>query len=155
MSDSAEIKAIKQQQELLKDKIELKKLEYEIGEMHAVQTRGRSISVGAGCGGIIELSIRTDETTVWMQLQPIEAVELINTLAAQCGLDVATRPKDDYATWRSWDPNVLPDTTQTGLGAWQLSDGARERLQANKAVKEVRVEEPEKPLLPEETNEPK
>ena len=67
-----------------------------------------------------------------MQLQPIEAVELINTLAAQCGLDVATRPKDDYATWRSWDPNVLPDTTQTGLGAWQLSDGARERLIAKK-----------------------
>lgn len=89
-----------------------------------------------------------------MQLQPIEAVELINTLAAQCGLDVATRPKDDYATWRSWDPNVLPDTEQTGLGAWQLSDGARERLQANKAIKEVRVGEPEKPLLPEETNEP-
>ena len=89
-----------------------------------------------------------------MQLQPTEAVELINTLAAQCGLDVATRPKDDYATWRSWDPSVLPDTTQTGLGAWQLSDGARERLQANKAIKEVRVEEPEKPLLPEKTDEP-
>lgn len=154
MSDSAEIKAIKQQQELLKEKIELKRLEYEIGEMHAIQTRGRSISVGAACGGVIEVSVRTDETTVWMQLQPIEAVELINTLAAQCGLDVATRPKDDYATWRSWDPNVLPDTTQTGLGAWQLSDGARERLQANKTIKEVRVEEPEKPLLPEKTDEP-
>lgn len=40
MSDSAEIKAIKEQQELLKEKIELKNLEYKIGEMHAVQTRG-------------------------------------------------------------------------------------------------------------------
>ena len=154
MSDSAEIKSIKEQQNLLKEKLELKKLEFEMGEIHSCQTRGRSISVGAACGGVIEISIRTDEITVWMQLQPTEAVELINTLAAQCGLDVATRPKDDYATWRSWDPNVLPDTTQTGLGAWQLSDGARERLQANKAVKEVRVEEPEKPLLPEKTDEP-
>ena len=154
MSDSAEIKSIKEQQNLLKEKLELKKLEFEMGEIHSCQTRGRSISVGAACGGVIEVSIRTDYTTVWMQLQPTEVVELINTLSAQCGLDVATRPKDDYATWRSWDPNVLPDTAQTGLGAWQLSDGARERLQANKAVKEVRVEEPEKPLLPEKTDEP-
>ena len=84
MSDSVEIKSIKQQQELLKEQIELKRIEYEIGEMHAIQTRGRSISVGAACGGVIEISIRTDEITVWMQLQPTEAVELINTLAAQC-----------------------------------------------------------------------
>ena len=153
MSSSAEIKSIKEQQELLKEKIELKKLEFEMGEIHAFQTRGRSISVGAGTGGVIEISIRTDDTTVWMQLQPTEAVELINTLAAQCGLDVATRPKEDYATWRCWDPHVLADTSQTGLGAWQLSDGARERLQANKAIKEVKIEEPEKPLLSEKTNE--
>ena len=31
MSDSVEIKSIKQQQELLKEQIELKRLEYEIG----------------------------------------------------------------------------------------------------------------------------
>ena len=39
MSDSVEIKSIKQQQELLKEQIELKRIEYEIGEMHAIQTR--------------------------------------------------------------------------------------------------------------------
>jgi len=155
MSESVEIKSIKEQQELLKEKIELKKLEFEIGEINAAQTRARSISVGAACGGFIEISVRTDYTTVYMQLQPIEAVELINTLAAQCGLDVATRPREDYATWRCWNPDTLADKAQTGLGAWQLSDGARERLQADKRIKEVQVKENEKPLLPQKSDESK
>ena len=63
-----------------------------------------------------------------MQLQPTGRVEFLNTLAAQCGLDIATRPKEDYATWRSWDPNVLPDTTHIGLVHGNSVIGARENL---------------------------
>ena len=153
MEDSSEILSLKEQQEILRQKIELKKLEFEMGDINAAQTRARSISVGAACGGTIELSVRTDFTTSYMQLQPTEAVELIHTLAAQCGLDVATRPKEDYATWRSWNPHTLPETQHTGLGAWQLTDKSREKLQADKAIKEVKIEEHQKPLLTSDKNE--
>lgn len=151
MEKSAEIESIKKQKETLSAQIELERMKVELYEIRAAKNRGRSISVGAACGGTIEISMRGDADDMYIQLQPTEAVEFLNSLAAQCGLDIATRPKDDYATWRSWDPRTLPDTAHIGLGSWQLNDQSREKLIAQKEVKleRVRVEEPEKPLLPE------
>ena len=149
--NSAEIDAIKRQKALVSAQIELEQMKFELYDLRAAKNRGRSISVGAACGGTIEISMRGDADDMYVQLQPTEAVEFLNSLAAQCGLDIATRPKEDYATWRSWDPRTLPERTHVGLGAGQLHDQAREKLIAQKEVEleRVRVEEPEKPLLPE------
>ena len=151
MDNSAEIDAIKKQKALVSAQIELEQMKFELYDLRAAKNRGRSISVGAACGGTIEISMRGDADDMYVQLQPTEAVELLNSLAAQCGLDIGTRPKEDYATWRSWDPRTLPERTHVGLGVRQLSDQAREKLIARKEteLKRVRVEEPEKPLLPE------
>ena len=156
MDNSAEIDAIKRQKALVSAQIELEQMKFELYDLRAAKNRGRSISVGAACGGTIEISMRGDADDMYVQLQPTEAVEFLNSLAAQCGLDIATRPKEDYATWRSWDPRTLPERTHVGLGAQQLHDQAREKLIAQKETElaKVRVEEPEKPLLP-ETNESK
>ena len=63
---------------------------------------------------------------------------------------IDSRSMEDYATWRSWDPRTLPETTHIGLGSWQLNDRSREKLIAKKELEleQVRVEEPQKPLLP-------
>ena len=151
MDNSAEIESIKKQKAFVSAQIELEQMKFELYELRLAKNRGRSISVGAACGGTIEISMRGDADDMYVQLQPTEAVEFLNSLAAQCGLDIATRPKEDYATWRSWDPRTLPDTAHIGLGSWQLSDQSRAKLIAKKEteLERVRVEEPEKPLLPE------
>ena len=150
MNKSAELEAVEKQKELLSAQIELEKLKFEMYDIRAAKNRARSISVGSANGGTIEISMRGDTSDLYAQLNPTEAVELLNSLAAQCGLDIATRPKEDYATWRSWDPRTLPETTHIGLGSWQLNDRSREKLIAKKELEleQVRVEEPQKPLLP-------
>lgn len=67
------------------------------------QNRARSFTVGTAFGGVIEVSMRGDHHNLWCLLQPVEAVEFIEQLAAAAGLQVALRPKNDFSTWRGWN----------------------------------------------------
>ena len=67
------------------------------------KNRARSITVGTSFGGGIEICMRTDLDTYYAQLQPVEAVEVIESLASACGLQIALRPKQDFSAWRDWN----------------------------------------------------
>lgn len=73
-------------------------------------SRARSVTVGTAFGGTSEIMMRGNNGYMWCVLQPVEVVELINQLAANVGLDIDIRPRQDFATWRNW--RVLPEERQ-------------------------------------------
>lgn len=79
---------------------------YEQQEYLSIQqnsNRARSVTVGTAFGGVIELILRSDAATVWAQMQPVEAIELMEQIAAGCGVEIAMRPKQNFASWRGWE----------------------------------------------------
>jgi hypothetical protein len=109
---------------------------YEENELAALkqnQSRGRSLTVGTAGGGIIELCIRADFSSLWYQLPPTEAIELIGQLAAASGVDIAMRPKQDFSSWRSWDTSLPESVAWMGAAPWQLTEEQRLELEAVKA----------------------
>lgn len=127
--------------------------ECELASLKANKNRARSFTVGTAFGGIVEVSMRGDYHNLWCLLQPVEAVEFIEQLAAATGLQVALRPKQDFATWRGW--NIETDKKYwMGSARWQL--GEDESNSQNKTLPEVRTnnqlspaEEPEESLTDE------
>jgi hypothetical protein len=115
--------------------------ENELASLEQNKTRARSFSIGSACGGIIEVSMRGDFSNLWYLLQPVEAVEMINQLAAAAGIEVAMRPRQDFASWRSWDTSLPASVHWMGSAPWQLSDEAREQLEAVKAKNIKAIEE--------------
>lgn len=85
------------------------------------KNRSRSITVGTSFGGSVEVSMRGDYHQLWATLQPVEVVELIEQLASGVGLQIAMRPKQDFAAWRGW--NVDEDNKYwAGAAPWQIED---------------------------------
>lgn len=115
--------------------------ENEYRELKHNQNRARSFSVGTTTGGIIEVSMRADSATLWYLLHPVEAVEMIEQLAAAAGLQVALRPKQDFSTWRSWDTTTPGCAHWIGAAPWQMSDEQREYLTAVKEQNIKAIEE--------------
>lgn len=107
--------------------------ENELANLKQAQTRARSFTVGTTTGGIIEVGMRGDFANLWYLLQPVEAVEIINQLAAAAGLEIAMRPKQDFSTWRGWDTSLPPSVHWVGAAPWQLSNEQRGELEAIKA----------------------
>lgn len=116
----------------------------EYADLKNNQCRARSFSVGTATGGIIEVSMRADIASLWYLLHPVEAVEMIEQLAAAAGLQVALRPKQDFTTWRSWDPTIPGCTHWVGAAPWQLSDEQREYLTEIKEKNIKAIEESKK-----------
>lgn len=117
---------------------------YEQNELAALQqnqTRARSFAIGAASGGVIEVSMRGDYSNLWYLLQPVEAVEIINQLAAAAGVEVAMRPRQDFAAWRSWDTSLPPSVHWMGAAPWQIDEEARQQLEAAKAKNIKAIEE--------------
>jgi len=131
---------------------------YEENEYAALkqnQSRARSLAVGTTTGGIIEVSMRSDFSTLWYSLHPVEAVEIIEQLAAAAGLQVAMRPKQDFTSWRSWDTTIPGCAHWLGAAPWQLSDEQREYLGEVRAKNVQAIEESKKvEALEEAKNEP-
>ena len=105
--------------------------ENELANLEANKYRARSFTVGTAFGGIIELSMRGDYNHMWCLLQPVEAVEFIEQLAAAAGLQVALRPKQDFASWRGWNVDT-ENKYWVGSAHWQLGndDPARKQLES-------------------------
>lgn len=107
--------------------------ENEYASIKANQTRARSLSIGTATGGVIEVGMRGDYSSLWYLLQPVEAIEIIGQLAAAAGVEIAMRPRQDFASWRSWDTSLPDNTYWMGTAPWQMSPEEREKLEAVKA----------------------
>jgi len=102
------------------------------------QNRARSITVGTAFGGIVEINMRSDVSSVYAQMQPTEAIELIEQLAAGVGVEIAMRPKQNFASWRGWEEVIeqrigWDKIAWKGAAAWQLNG---DHLEKNIQLKE-------------------
>jgi hypothetical protein len=95
--------------------------ENELAGLLQNKNRSRSLTVGTAFGGAIEINMRGDYATLYALMQPVEVVELIESLAASAGLQVALRPKKDFASWRSWEENV-EDRYWVGSAPWNCHE---------------------------------
>jgi len=100
----------------------------ELASLKAAQSRGRSICVGNVSGGLIEISIRSEFSTLYYLLHPVEAVEVIEQIAAAAGLEIAKRPKQDFTSWRSWDLEQPDISHWKGTAPWQIDDNAKKKM---------------------------
>jgi len=103
------------------------------------QNRARSITVGTAFGGVVEINVRSDIASIHAQMQPTEAIELIEQLAAGVGVEIAMRPKVNFASWRGWEEVIdqrigWDKIGWKGTAAWQL--GGNE-LEKNHQLKEL------------------
>jgi hypothetical protein len=112
----------------MRQKIQEAYEESEYANLKQSQTRASSFSVGTSGGGIIEVSMRGDFSNLWYLLHPVEAVEIIEQLAAAAGLQVALRSKQDFSSWRSWDTTIPGAAHWIGAAPWQLNDADRNYL---------------------------
>jgi hypothetical protein len=131
--------------------------ENELANLEASRTRARSFTVGTAFGGIVEVGMRGDFSTLYCLLQPVEAVEFIEQLAAAAGLQVALRPKQDFSTWRGWNVEA-DDRYWVGAARWQVAHssenavferpedqnqlpGAKEQINEEKESEEISQED--------------
>jgi hypothetical protein len=123
--------AKKQSESKTRKKINALYEESELANLESNKNRARSFTVGTAFGGIIEVSMRGDFSSLWCLLQPVEAVEFIEQLAAAAGLQVALRPKQDFASWRGWDVNT-DNRYWVGSARWQIDevDSGRKALES-------------------------
>jgi hypothetical protein len=111
------------------------------------RNRARSIAVGTAFGGIPEITLRADIATVYAQMQPTEVIELIEQLAAGVGVEIAMRPKQNFASWRGWEEVVqqrigFDKIAWKGAAAWQLDANNLEETYQNRTniLEEGKVE---------------
>lgn len=124
---------------------------YEENEFYSMKqnrNRARSITVGTAFGGIVEVNMRSDAGSVYAQMQPIEAIELIEQIAAGIGVEIAMRPKVNFASWRGWEEVIgqrvpLEHVAWKGAAAWQFDakDPEPKQLEAEKEPKQLEAEE--------------
>lgn len=128
LTEEDHIDNFRQEMSEMRRKIENLYEENEYLSIKQNQFRARSITVGTAFGGIPEVVIRSDGATVHAQMQPTEVVELIEQLAAGIGVEIAMRPKENFASWRGWE-EVLKQRVGfhkvqwKGAAAWQLDGG--------------------------------
>lgn len=106
--------------------------EHEYNSIKQNESRARSITVGTAFGGIVEINMRADIGTVYANLQPTEAIEIIEQLAAGVGVEIAMRPKKNFASWRGWEEVIeqrvsIENLSFKGAAAWQI--GPRREVQ--------------------------
>lgn len=126
--------------------------ENEFYSMKQSRNRARSVTVGTAFGGVVEINMRSDGASVYAQMQPIEAIELIEQIAAGVGVEIAMRPKQNFATWRGWNIESGDERFLEWKGAapWQINHAKEmERI----ALEEAK-EEPKAALEPAEEEKP-
>lgn len=126
----------------------------ELANLQQSCTRARSCSVGTSTGGMVEISMRGDFANLWYLLHPVEAIEMIESLASVCGVEIAMRPKENFSSWRSWNLDQPDNSYWLGAAPFQMSQ--EEKLQAKKAreslpvsIEEIKKEIKKLPKTPE------
>lgn len=86
-------------------KIIEKQQQQQMESLDANKNRAQSITIGSSGGGSTEISMRgCTGGYLWNVYQPVEVVELINQLAANIGCHIHIQPREDFASWRKWNP---------------------------------------------------
>ncbi len=111
--------------------------ENELANLESQKNRARSFTVGTALGGSVEISMRGDYGSMWVTLQPVEAVEIIEQLASSIGLQIAMRPRQDFASWRGWNVEAS-DRFWAGAGQWQIEQA---EFSHRKMLREMETEE--------------
>lgn len=124
--------------------------ENEYDSVNSMRHRARSITCGTAFGGVVEVSMRTESNFMYAQMQPTECIEFIEQLAAGCGVEIAMRPKLDFASWRGWEEVIdqrigFDKIAWKGAAAWQL-DGknVEEQYRLMESTKNPEEEKPKK-----------
>jgi hypothetical protein len=112
----------------LGEKINKIQEENEYAALKQNQTRARSFTIGSASGGVIEISMRGDYSNLWYLANPVEVVEYIYQFAAAAGIEVAIRPRNDFASWRGWDCDMPSESHWLGSAPWQLSDEQKQKI---------------------------
>jgi hypothetical protein len=107
MKRSEAIKKIRETENAIEvqrlEKLRQIEAEMDLENRESNRNRARSITVGSAFGGTTEIMMRSDGGRhIWCALQPVEVVELIHQLSANVGVNVALKPRDDFASWRDW-----------------------------------------------------
>lgn len=110
--------------------------ENEYANLQQNRNRARSVTVGTAFGGTIEINMRGDYHSLWCLLNPVEALELAEQLAAASGVQIAMRPKDDFSAWRGWDVDNVKHIHWKGVAPWQINQEDKE-LEASKEPKKL------------------
>lgn len=92
------------------------------------RNRARSLTCGPSSGGVIEVTMRSEYGTMWYAISPVEAIEFMTQLAASCGIEVAFRPRQDFAAWRAWDSSTPIHSNWIGTAPWQLEQQEKNAL---------------------------
>jgi len=124
--------------------------ENEYANLQQNKNRARSITVGTAFGGAIEVNMRGDYHSLWCILSPVEAIEMLEQIAAAAGVQVATKPKDDFSAWRGWDVDNIDHVHWKGAAPWQVSPENKKSDKQLEAAKEVKQLPPSKEEIKEE-----
>jgi hypothetical protein len=129
--------------------------ENELADLQQRNNRARSITIGTANGGMIEVGMRGDYSSLWYVLRPVEAAEILEQLAAAAGLEIAIRPKQNFASWRSWDSEMPVFAEWKGSAPHNIGPDQKEVLIAyeTKQIKAI-LEAKEIKKLQESKNEP-
>ena len=114
--------------------------ENELASLQQNRSRSRSITIGTAFGGAIEVNMRGDFSSLWCILTPVEAIEIVEQLAAAAGVQVVTKPKDDYSSWRGWNVDNIDYAHWKGAAAWQVAPQNRissKKLEASEEPKQL------------------
>lgn len=138
----------------LRKKIQESYEQNELDSILSTRNRARSITVGTAFGGVCEVTLRSETHFLYAQIQPTEVVELIEQLAAGIGVDIAMRPKQNFASWRGWEEVIdqrigWDKIAWKGAAAWQLNgdtieEKAQKKLSASKKTTKALPESQEK-----------
>ncbi len=112
--------------EELREQIELECVVNELDSLKDSRHRSRNVTVGTCFGGVVNIAMNNEHYHMYAQLQPTEAIEIIEQLAAGVGVEIAMRPKKNFASWRGWEEVIdqriaIGDLTWKGAAAHQLS----------------------------------
>jgi len=97
--------------------------------------RSRSLTVGQTSGGVVEFGMRNEYSHLYYLVNPVEGVELLGQIASAIGVEIAIRPRDDFASWRSWDAQLPASIHWMGAAPWQLDEDERKKLSEAKSKK--------------------
>lgn len=118
----------KKQPSKIRQEIESIYEQNELAALKSAQNRGRSITVGQVNGGLVEVSIRSDISSLYYILHPVEVVEIMEQLAAASGVEIAKRPKQDFSAWRSWELERPEAAHWRGSAPYQMSEKDRKYI---------------------------
>ena len=131
--------------EELRKQIELECVINELDSLKDSRHRSRNLTVGTCFGGVVNVAMNNEHYHMYCQLQPTEAIEIIEQLAAGVGVEIAMRPKQNFASWRGWEEVIdqriaIGDLSWKGAAAHQLQqahepEGSRPSLSSGEPQK--------------------